>query len=261
VNNDDVHATHAVDLVVDDLGENDLFLETHGEVAAAVEALARDAPEVTHARQRDGDQAVQELVHALAAQRDWRERVLADEAEEQLWLLEHDPVVTLGRRGGEVDRAALAARGVDVVETERGGLATWHGPGQLVGYPLLHLDRRRWRVVDVVAGLERGVITWLASRGVAATQRPDAHGAWALTIYDPSRLAAARVPDGKYTAMTRPFGEIHRRDGTINPAGSQRLDQGLVSSVMSLPSQIPKIRGFQRDENGVFQILRLQPSP
>lgn len=115
---------------------------------------------------------------ALAAQRDWRERVLADEAEEQLWLLEHDPVVTLGRRGGEVDRAALAARGVDVVETERGGLATWHGPGQLVGYPLIHLDRRRWRVVDAVAGLERGVITWLATRGVAATQRPDAHGVW-----------------------------------------------------------------------------------
>ena len=92
-------------------------------------------------------------------------------------------------------------------------------------------------------------------------ESPDAHGAWALTIYDPSRLAAARVPDGEYAAMTRPFGEIHRRDGTITPAGAQRLDQWLVSSVMSLPSQIPKIRGFQRDENGVFQILRLQPSP
>jgi hypothetical protein len=96
---------------------------------------------------------------------------------------------------------------------------------------------------------------------VTPPESPDAHGAWALTIYGPSRLAAARVPDGKYTAMTRPFGEIHRRDGTITPAGTQRLDQWLVSSVMSLPSQIPKIRGFQRDENGVFQILHLQPSP
>jgi hypothetical protein len=96
---------------------------------------------------------------------------------------------------------------------------------------------------------------------VTPPESPDAHGAWALTIYDPSRLAAARVPDGKYAALTRPFGEIHRRDGTINPSGTQRLDQWLVSSVMSLPSQIPKIRGFQRDENGVFQILRLQPSP
>ena len=96
---------------------------------------------------------------------------------------------------------------------------------------------------------------------ITPPESPDAHGAWALTIYDPSRLAAARVAAGKYAAMTRPFGEIHRRDGTINPAGAQRLDQWLISSVKSLPSQIPKIRGFQRDENGVFQIIRLEPSP
>ena len=96
---------------------------------------------------------------------------------------------------------------------------------------------------------------------VTPPESPDAHGAWALTIYAPSRLAAARVSEGKYTSMTRPFDAIHRRDGTINPAVAQRLDQWLVSSVMSLPSQIPKIRGFERDRRGSLQVLRLDPSP
>jgi len=79
---------------------------------------------------------------ALELQRAARARVLAG-GEDELILLEHDPVVTLGRRGGLVDRAALARLGVPVVETERGGLATWHGPGQLVGYPIVSLERAR----------------------------------------------------------------------------------------------------------------------
>ena len=69
-----------VDLVVLDLGEDDLFLDADVVVAAAVERAARDAAEVAHARQRDGDEAVEELVHAHAAQRDHRAdgHVLAD---------------------------------------------------------------------------------------------------------------------------------------------------------------------------------------
>src|SRR6185436_19107033 len=65
----DVHATDLVDLVVVDLREHQLLLEAERVVAAAVEALAADAAEVADARQRDGDQAVEELVHPLAAQR------------------------------------------------------------------------------------------------------------------------------------------------------------------------------------------------
>ena len=77
---------------------------------------------------------------ALAQQRASRARVLAG-GEDQLWLLEHPPVVTLGRRGGLVDRALLDALATPVIETDRGGLATWHGPGQLVGYPVVDLAR------------------------------------------------------------------------------------------------------------------------
>ncbi len=87
---------------------------------------------------------------------------------------------------------------------------------------------------------------------------PDAHGAWAVTVYDPVRLARARVDDKRYAAMTKPFAEINRPDGTLQSGSEERLDQWLVSTIMDLPSQVPKIRGFQRDEQGVFRILNLQ---
>jgi len=93
---------------------------------------------------------------------------------------------------------------------------------------------------------------------VTPPSSPDAHGAWALTIYDPARLERARVDDRRYAAMTRPFEEINRADGTMRAGSGERLDQWLVSAIMDMPSQVPKIRGFQRDESGVFQILRFE---
>jgi lipoate-protein ligase B len=101
-----------------------------------------------------------------------------------LVLLEHDPVVTLGtatERETELpDPAALAARGIDVVEVGRGGRATYHGPGQLVGYPILDLTRHGRDVRAYVERLERGLIGALADLGVAASVRPGAEhvGVW-----------------------------------------------------------------------------------
>lgn len=93
---------------------------------------------------------------------------------------------------------------------------------------------------------------------VTPPSSPDAHGAWAVTVYDPSRLEGVRVDARRYAAVTRPFAEINNADGTLRSGSAERLDQWIVSTVMSMPSQVPKIRGFQRDENGVFQILRFQ---
>lgn len=123
---------------------------------------------------------------ALAIQRAAREAVIAGEGPERLLLLEHPATVTLGRRGGEIDRASLERDGVPVVWSERGGLATVHAPGQLVVYLIADLARRRWRVPDVVAALEDGVILWLASRGVAAGRRAGAPGVWV----DDAKIAA-----------------------------------------------------------------------
>lgn len=104
----------------------------------------------------------------LALQLAARERVLAGGPDELL-LLEHDPVVTLGRRGGAVDRAALARLGVPVVATDRGGLATWHGPGQLTGYPIVDLRRRHLSVGEFVATLGHLLEALCAASGVVAT--------------------------------------------------------------------------------------------
>lgn len=117
---------------------------------------------------------------ALVAQRARREAVIARTAPEALWLLEHDPVITTGLRGAaDVPPAeALAADGIALFHVERGGLATWHGPGQLVGYLIVDLATRNFRVKDVIAGVEDGVIAWLAGEGIAAGRRDGFPGVW-----------------------------------------------------------------------------------
>ena len=116
----------------------------------------------------------------LAAQRAHRDALAQGRAGEELWLLEHDSVVTTGRRPvTDLDRAGLAARGIPVIATERGGLATWHGPGQLVAYLLIDAGRRGWGARALVATLEDVVITWLGEQGLVAARRPGLPGVWA----------------------------------------------------------------------------------
>lgn len=117
---------------------------------------------------------------ALRRQRARRAAVLAGEAAEAVWLLEHPSTITTGRRAapGTASPAELAAAGVDYHRTERGGLATWHGPGQLVAYLLVDIDRRGGGVRRLVGRLEDAVIGWLAARGIAAGRRGGLPGVW-----------------------------------------------------------------------------------
>ena len=115
-------------------------------------------------------------VEALERQRRQRDGVIDGTGSEAFFLLEHDAVVTTGRRPVEgLDEASL---GVPVVRTERGGLATWHGPGQLVGYPILDVGRRGGSVRATIAAVEQGVIDWLAGRGVEAVRVEGRPGVW-----------------------------------------------------------------------------------
>ncbi len=100
--------------------------------------------------------------------------MLAGIAPEAFWLLEHPPVITLGKRGGEV----RSAGSTPVVRTRRGGLATWHGPGQLVGYLILDLASRGGAVRDLVCAVEQGIIDWGAARGLPLGRRSGAPGVW-----------------------------------------------------------------------------------
>jgi lipoyl(octanoyl) transferase len=104
-------------------------------------------------------------------------------AEERLLLVEHPPVITFGRRPGvETNVVAppdvLERRGVEVVPSDRGGDVTFHGPGQLVVYPIVRLNDHRLSVGGYVRALERSVIEALRELGVSARKDDCAVGVW-----------------------------------------------------------------------------------
>lgn len=96
--------------------------------------------------------------------------------------LEHPRVFTLGRRGGRenlcVSDDFLSAKNVSVMPTDRGGNITYHGPGQLVVYPIIDIKRRRIKVVDFVSGLEQAMIRTAAHWGINAGTDPKNRGVW-----------------------------------------------------------------------------------
>ncbi|MDN3520581.1 lipoyl(octanoyl) transferase LipB [Halomonas ramblicola] len=95
---------------------------------------------------------------------------------DQFWLVEHDPVFTQGQAGRP--EHLLMPGDIPVVQTDRGGQVTYHGPGQVVLYPLIDVRRARLGVRDLVSGLENAVIALLARHGVEARARPDAPGVY-----------------------------------------------------------------------------------
>ena len=127
---------------------------------------------------------------AAALQEHLRERVAAGELGELLLLLEHPPVYTRGRRSqpGELPMGELwyAAQGIDTVETDRGGKVTYHGPGQLVGYPIMHVDS----VLEHVRIAERAIIAALAEEGISARSR-DEEGADYIGVWAGERKIAS----------------------------------------------------------------------
>lgn len=105
------------------------------------------------------------------------------ELDQDLFLcVEHPAVFTLGRHASRghlgVSEAFLAERGIEVVEIERGGEITFHGPGQLVLYPILSLKQRHLRVGDYVCLLEELMLRLAADCGVVASRDPRNHGIW-----------------------------------------------------------------------------------
>lgn len=111
-----------------------------------------------------------------------RRRIEGTLADDLLLLVEHEPVVTLGRGSSEANVVAstglLALRGIEAVEIERGGDVTYHGPGQLVGYPILDLRRYRTDLHWYVRRLEEALIQALAELGLDAFRAPGLTGVW-----------------------------------------------------------------------------------
>jgi lipoyl(octanoyl) transferase len=113
---------------------------------------------------------------ALEWQRALAEERLAGRCNDLLLLLEHDPVVTLGRLAAGAH--LLHPEGIDVVEVERGGDVTYHGPGQLVGYPILDLTAYRQDLHWYLRTLEGALIDGLGRLGLAAGREQGRTGVW-----------------------------------------------------------------------------------
>ncbi|MFP4138224.1 MAG: lipoyl(octanoyl) transferase LipB [Halomonas sp.] len=98
------------------------------------------------------------------------------ETPDQFWLVEHEPVFTQGQAGKP--EHLLMPGDIPVVQTDRGGQVTYHGPGQVVLYPLIDVRRAGLGVRELVSALENAVITMLAEHGVTARASPDAPGVY-----------------------------------------------------------------------------------
>lgn len=123
-----------------------------------------------------------DYVEALDLQRRIVQRKLAKGGADVVILLEHPPTITLGTRARDADlllsRAELAVKGVDVRTSDRGGQATYHGPGQLVCYPIVDLRHLGLSVRDYVSRLEQTVICVLESYGILGMRMKGKPGVW-----------------------------------------------------------------------------------
>lgn len=119
---------------------------------------------------------------AMLLQQERRRAVEAGRLPGALFLLEHTPVITMGRRARRehllLDEAALCARGIPVYPADRGGGVTYHGPGQLVAYPVLQLQRWRASIDWYLRSLEEVLIRVLSAYGLRPERSPGYTGVW-----------------------------------------------------------------------------------
>jgi lipoyl(octanoyl) transferase len=151
----------------------------------------------TEARFRTQYLGLVEYEIALAQQRALHEQVLAGNEASTLLLLEHPSVYTAGRRTAPEERPLS---GVPVVDVDRGGKITWHGPGQLVGYPIVKL-KEPTKVVDFVRCLERALIAALSRFSVDSCQICENSGVWIKDARGSRKIASIgiRVAKGVVT--------------------------------------------------------------
>jgi lipoyl(octanoyl) transferase len=147
---------------------------------------------------------------------------------DEIWLLEHPPVFTLGMNAS---RAHLIAPGeIPVVQIDRGGQVTYHGPGQLVVYPLIDLTRAGFGVRDFVTALERAVIQLAGQYGIEAECRRNAPGVYVAG----AKLASVGVRvrrSGSYHGLAINVALDLAPFGRINPCGYAGLAMTQLSAL------------------------------
>lgn len=183
---------------------------------------------------------------------------------DELWVVEHDPVFTQGLAGKA--EHILDPSGIPVVQTDRGGQVTYHGPGQVVVYPLLDIDRRGLGVRCLVDRLEQAVIEMLGGRGIPAERMDGAPGVYVAG----AKIASIglKVRRGRtYHGMALNVDMDLRPFNCINPCGfaglaMTRLTDHLPGTTM--PEAQAALCTFicrQLDYDGIEETLQNQRRP
>jgi lipoyl(octanoyl) transferase len=161
------------------------------------------------------------------------------ESPDQLWLLQHAPVFTQGLAGKPEHVRDVGD--IPLVESDRGGQVTYHGPGQLIGYVLLDLKRLQLGIRELVTRLEETLIAQLADYGIAAAARPDAPG-----VYVSGRKIASlglRVRRGcSYHGISLNSDMDLLPFQQINPCGYPGLEMTQLSQLGG-PTEIQQVSG------------------
>ena len=140
---------------------------------------------------------LQDYLASLAIQREIHQKVAEGSLSNTLILVEHPSVYTAGRRTDELERPL---DGTPVIDVDRGGKITWHGPGQIVGYPIVRLEKRN-EVVGFVRTLEGALIKTLADFGIHGEQIADKTGVWIKDQSGERKIAAIGVRVAKGVTM------------------------------------------------------------
>lgn len=139
---------------------------------------------------------------------------------DEIWLLQHPPVFTLGLNGKREHLLDIGT--IPLVETDRGGQVTYHGPGQLIAYLLFDIKRRKLGVREMVTRLEQSVVDFLAGQGIAAESKRQAPGVYV----DDAKIAALglRVKQGgSYHGLSLNVDLDLQPFERINPCGYEGL--------------------------------------
>ena len=159
--------------------------------------------------------------------------------------LEHEPVFTLGRRGGlenlRVPEEFLSGKGISIVHVERGGDITYHGPGQVVLYPIVALSEAGLSIVDYVTALEEVMIRTAADWGIRAERNPLNRGVWV----GPFKLGSIGIAVRRGVAfhgLALNANTSLEHFGWINPCGLQGVSITTMSQILARSLSMDEVR-------------------
>ena len=209
-------------------------------VRAPVQVTVRDL-----GRTRYGD------VHA-AMRRFTDER--DDATRDEIWLTEHEPVFTQGQ-AGKAEHVLLPG-GIEVVQSDRGGQVTYHGPGQIVAYLMFDLKRLNLTVRGLVSGIENAIVALLTDYGITAAARPDAPGVYV----DGAKIASLglRVRRGRsYHGLALNVDMDLEPFSRINPCGLEGIE---VTQMADLSEGVDIVEVRERLVRALAHEYRLEPA-